>query len=162
MSPNLSEICFRERRLILANRSDSPLRLMGTIITALLAITMAIFPISMPRAAASTGHAHAAATAPHAHKVHDAKPHADHHHAVQASAICDDATAGAGCEHHPKSSYDQGDPTCCGGMGCHSFQVSTAPIVSSPAVAPIPLAVAGDEQVAGLVIGRLDRPPRTI
>ena len=53
------------------------MRLMGTIIVALLAFTMAIFPISVPQAAASAGHRHAATVgAGHAHAVLDG----DHDH----------------------------------------------------------------------------------
>jgi hypothetical protein len=133
---------------------------MGTIIVALLAFTMAIFPISMPRAAASTVHVHAAQAAKHAH---DDSAHSHHGKDARLGAPCHHGLGAApGCDRHDGASHGQDGSNCCGGMGCHSFQVSAAPIISSPVASPTPLAIAGDEQVAGIVAGRLDRPPRTV
>lgn len=133
---------------------------MGTIIIALLALTMAIFPISMPGAAASTGHSHAAPSS--GHTTHAGGHDANHEASAHASVTCHERVAGTGCADHAQGAHDQGDQTCCGGVSCHSFQVSTAPVVASPLASPVPVAIAGDEQVTGIVAGRLERPPRTV
>jgi hypothetical protein len=132
------------------------LRLMGTIIVALLAIIMAIFPISVPQAAASAGHRHAAtADAGHAHAVTDG----DHGHAHEMASHGIDLSASTD---HDEGSHDCSGPVCCSMGTCHAFQASVLPDLSSPAVATIPVALPGDEQVEGIVAGGLDKPPRTI
>ncbi len=136
------------------------MRLMGTIIVALLAFTMAIFPVSMPRAAASAGQVRTALAAGHAH---DASAHSHHGKDAWLTAACHHGLEAAlGCDRHDGASHGHDDSNCCGGLSCHSFQVSAAPIVSLTVASPTPLAIAGDEQVAGIVAGRLDRPPRTV
>jgi hypothetical protein len=123
------------------------LRLMGPIIAVVLAITMAIFPIPMPRAAAW-------------HGPQDAVMLGSHHTHDGASVSCDDASPVA-CGDHEHGTRDTG-PGCCGVGMCHAFQVSGAPDVHSPDACAVPMAIVGDEQVAGLVSGRLDRPPRSV
>lgn len=156
----LSNQGFREKYPNPTNRSVPPLRLMGTIIVALLAITMAIFPISVPQAAASAGHPHArVADAGHKH-VHEHAAvdgphgHADvaSHHDVMASAFGD----------HDQGSHDCAGPVCCSMGTCHAFQASVLPDLSSPAASTIPVALPGDEQVEGITAGGLDKPPRTV
>jgi len=159
MHGDLSEPHFRDTEPILTNGSDSPLRLLGTIVAALLAITMAIFPVGMPQAAASTGHSHAALAAGHSHAGGSA-PH--HDEAAGLQAVCHSSAVQSDCDRNPADPHDHGDANCCGGLGCHSFQVSSAPIISSPITSRILIAVAGDEQVSGIAPGRLDRPPRTM
>ena len=133
------------------------MRLMGIIIVALLAITMAIFPISMPQAAASMGPEHpVTADIGYAHATFDG---VHEHAAVMAS--CDDVVA-SGCSDHDPGPHDPAGPNCCGMGMCHAFQLSVTPILNSPALSFAPVAIAGDEQVASAVSGRIDRPPRTV
>ena len=136
---------------------------MGSLIAVLLAITMAVFPISMPWAAALQGHGHVwpvavlheDAAAPAATLEHAA----DHDHA--GIATYDPASVG-GCEEQESSSHHGANPACCGMSMCHAFQVSTAALVSSPYCSSAPMALARDEQVGGALPGRLDRPPRNV
>ena len=130
---------------------------MGTIIVALLAITMAIFPISVPQAAAWAGHQHAAMAGPgHEHAAVDG----DHEHAVELTSS-HDVTLGDSTDHHQGSKECSG-PVCCSMATCHAFQESAAPSVYSPTVSQAAMALAGDEQVGGITTGGLDRPPRTV
>lgn len=131
------------------------MRLAGAIVIALLATIMVILPISVPSAAASTGHAHHGVSAGHGHGG------GQHGETAEAPATCHDDSVGVGCGEHAGGSHGQGD-ACCGGVSCHSVQASAAPDVSSPVASAIPLVILGDEQVAGIVPGRLDRPPRTV
>lgn len=151
---------FRERQPILTNRSDSPLRLLGTLIVALLAFTMAIFPISMPQAAVSAGHQHAGvAGAGHKH-VHDhAAVDGTHDHADVASHA--DAVSSASGDHE-RGSQDCSGPVCCSMGTCHAFQDTAFPILFSPAASNFPVAMPTDEQVGGITRGGLDKPPRTV
>jgi ABC-type nickel/cobalt efflux system permease component RcnA len=160
MRPPLFMPLFHERQPILANRSDSPLRLMGTLIVALLAITMAIFPISMPRAAASAGHQHAVvAGAGHEH-VHDHATVDRAHDHADAASHADVVSSASG--DHDQDSHDCTGPVCCSMGTCHAFQDTAFPILSSPAVSHLPVAMPGDEQVGGITTGSLDKPPRTV
>jgi hypothetical protein len=138
------------------------LRLMDPIIAVLLAITMAIFPISMPRAAAFGEHGHAAAV----EIVHEdvavaADHHANHHDHADMVASCDLAAVGV-CGQPESNSHDGATSACCGIGFCHAFQPSVAPPVFSPYLSAVPMSLARDEQVEGAFLGRLDRPPRTV
>jgi hypothetical protein len=124
------------------------LRLMGPLIAVLLAVTMAIFPISIPRAAALSGHGHAAEFGTHTHD--EAGISRDH----ESPAPCGD--------HHGSGKHDVGSPGCCGMGVCHAFQVSAAPDLLSPQVTAASIVLSADEQVRGVTPGSLDRPPRTI
>ncbi|KLK90092.1 hypothetical protein AA309_27700 [Microvirga vignae] len=132
------------------------MRLVGTLIVALLAFTMAIFPISVPQAAASAGHPHAAtAGAGHTH----AALGGDHEHPDGVGSHGTDLGAAAD---HDQGSHDCSGPVCCSMGTCHAFQASVLPDLSSPAMSTIPVALPGDEQVEGITAGGLDRPPRTV
>jgi len=132
------------------------LRLMGTIIVALLAFTMAIFPISVPQAAASAGHPHAATVeAGHTHAACDG----DHEHLGEVGPHGTDLGAAAD---HGQGPQDCSGPVCCSMGTCHAFQASVLPDLSSPAASTIPVALPGDEQVEGITAGGLDKPPRTV
>ena len=132
------------------------MRLMGTIIVALLAFAMAIFPISVPQAAASAGHQHAATVgAGHAHVAVDG----DHEHPDKMGSHDTDLSASAD---HDQGSHDCSGPVCCSMGTCHAFQASVLPDLYSPASSAIPVALPGDEQVTGITAGGLDRPPRTV
>ncbi|WP_201860746.1 hypothetical protein [Microvirga soli] len=133
------------------------MRLMGTIIVALLAITMAIFPISGPQAAAQAAHRHAAvADTVHGH----AASEGDHEHA-DVTASCDASAWNVSADSHPDTQACVG-LICCSMGACHAFQVSAAPSLYSPAVSEASTALACDEQVEEITIGGLDRPPRTV
>jgi hypothetical protein len=130
---------------------------MSTIIVALLAITMAIFPISVPQAAASTGYQHAVMVgAGHQHSAVDG----DHEH-VDEMAPSANADLSASDNHH-QNPDDCSGPVCCSMSTCHAFQEAAAPTVYSPTITEAPMAMAGDEQVGGITTGGLDRPPRTV
>ncbi|WP_262029846.1 hypothetical protein [Microvirga sp. Mcv34] len=133
------------------------MRLMGTIIVALLAITMAIFPISGPQAAAQAAHRHAAAAA----DVHEhADSEGDHEHA-DTTASCDASAWTVAADTNPDT-QDCVGLICCSMGACHAFQASVAPSLYSPAVSEASTVLARDEQVEEITVGGLDRPPRTI
>ncbi|QRM34655.1 hypothetical protein [Microvirga sp. VF16] len=133
------------------------MRLMGTIIVALLALTMAILPISMSQAAAPAGHGPATAVnAGHEHAAVDG----DHEHA-DVLASCDD-TALSGFSDQDGDTQDCTGLICCSMGACHAFQGSAPPSLYSPAASQAPMVMAGDEQVGGITAGGLDRPPRTV
>lgn len=125
------------------------MRLMGTIIAVLLAIIMAVFPISMPQAAVSAGHQHGAM-------------HSGHGHGDRAAKVsCDNRTLVAG-ETGNQNSHDAGGQICCSMGSCHALQAGTVPTLHLPAPTVIPAATTGDEQVDDIIPGRLDRPPRAV
>lgn len=131
--------------------------LMRTIIAALLAVCMAIFPIAMPQAAALAGHSHQAVPVDHTHEKLNLE---------QASVHCEDAAVGvtSANEHGTASGdHDGGDgSSCCGTTACHPFQViSTLTIGARLPVIGV-VQVTRDHQVSGVFSGRLDRPPRTV
>ena len=133
------------------------MRLMGTIIVALLAITMAIFPVTVPQAAASAGHQHAIMIgAGHEHASVDG----EHEH-VDELVSSDGTTQRASTDHH-QSSKDCSGPVCCSMGTCHAVQVSAPTGVYSPTVSQASMIMAGDRQVGGLATGGPDRPPRTV
>jgi hypothetical protein len=137
------------------------LRLLGTIIVALLAITMAIFPISVPQAVASAAHQHAlVASIGHEH-AHEHAVDGDHEHTEVLASPSNDAALSASSD-HDQGSQDCTGVVCCSMGVCHAFQVSENPSLSSPAGALIPMAMAGDEQVGGITASGLDKPPRTV
>jgi hypothetical protein len=123
------------------------LRLMGPIIAVLLAITMAIFPISMPRAAAPGVHGHALTLETHTH---------------DGVGLSCDHGASVTCGDHESANHDADSPSCCGMTVCHAFQISAAPDVLTPCMRVTSVSVSGDEQVGGITPGGLDRPPRTV
>ncbi|WP_046867842.1 hypothetical protein [Microvirga massiliensis] len=124
--------------------------MMGRVIAVLLAITMAIFPISMPRAAMPGGHHHAAAL------------EGDHGTADGVSAMHHHVSDDGDCRDHFGGLHDGSGAPCCGMGACHAFEMAVAPDVSSPVTAAVPLAIVADGQVDGTIPGRLDRPPRTV
>jgi hypothetical protein len=128
---------------------------MGTIIVALLAITMAILPITVPPAAAPAGHGHAMTVdAGHDHAAGDA----EHEHVTASSG---DVVSTASSDHD--GGLQDCDGTICCSMGtCHAFQVSAVPSLYSPAISQAPMAMPGDEQIAGITVDGLERPPRTV
>ena len=130
------------------------MRLTSTIIAAFLALSMAIFPISMVRAAAVGGHNHAG--------IVESAEHGDHHGDI-ASADADCALVAS--SHHHTTPPDDGSssaPSCCGMGACHAFQMSSATGMSTPAAVAHLLHAPGDEQVTGAFLGRIDRPPRPV
>ena len=133
------------------------MRLMGTIIVALLAITMAILPISGPQGAAQAAHQHAAvATTGHAHADADG----DHSHADPQVSSDTEALGISG--DHDSDARDCTGVMCCSMGTCHAFQITAPPYLYSPAVSQVSMAMTRDEQVEEITIGGLDRPPRTI
>lgn len=130
------------------------MRLTSTIIAVFLALSMAIFPISMVRATAMGGHSHAATAQ---------VEYGDHHaHVASSDADCPSLTNvddhGVPAEN---ASHESG-PSCCGMGACHVFQMSAAPSVFTPAGSAHVLHALEDEQVSGAFSVRIDRPPRTV
>lgn len=125
---------------------------MRTILAALLAVCMAVFPVAMPQAAALSGHSHASAA--HTHEALDGSAHVD------ASALHDDRIV----QHEHAASHDEeeGGSSCCGTTACHAFQVSSLPALGVRLSLIGVVQVACDHQVPGIFSGRLDRPPRTV
>lgn len=129
---------------------------MRSVVAALLAVSMAIFPISIPQAAAvgspEVGHHHAATAE---------APHGRAHASVDCKNVSVDGVTIAGeCSPQQRADYATGQDCC--NMVCHFFQLSAAPAVAVPVGALVTLAMVGDEQVSGPSPSRLDRPPRTV
>lgn len=123
------------------------MRPMAPIIAVLLAITMAIFPIAMPRAAASADHRSTVTLD-------------THHSHGEADVSC--ARASVTCGDHEGDGHEASGSGCCGMSVCHAFQVSAAPAILCRHVTMTSVTVARDEQVGGVTPGGLDKPPRTI
>jgi hypothetical protein len=127
---------------------------------------MAIFPISVPQAAASTGHVHAAMAAGHPHAVTARAGHTraafdgDHGH-VHEPATSHDIALEASAD-HGQDPHECSGPVCCSMGTCHAFQAIALPDLFSPAASIVPMAFPGDEQVEGITAGGLDKPPRTV
>lgn len=154
---SLSNPNFRDTYPLSTTRSFSSLRLMGTIIVALLAITMAIFPISMPQAVAHAAHQHVTRVGTgHEHGVAE---RGHQHPDLQASH--DAAAVGLSGSHDPDT-QDCTGVVCCSMGACHAFQDTAPPSLFSPAVSEISIALTRDEQVEEVIVGGLDRPPRTV
>jgi hypothetical protein len=128
---------------------------MGTIIVALLAITMAILPISVPQAAMAAAHGHATVVdTGHEHAAVDG----DHEHTdVPASSA-----AFADLSDHDGGAEDCTGPICCSMATCHAIQVGAPPSVYSPNSSQASMAMTRDEQVEGIPTAGPDRPPRTV
>jgi ABC-type nickel/cobalt efflux system permease component RcnA len=153
----LSNPNFHDRYLTPTNRSSPLLRLMGTIIVALLAITMAILPISGPQGAAQAAHQHAVVTtAGHAHGEADG----NHSHADLQVSL-DTGTLGISGD-HDSDTHDCTGVICCSMGTCHAFQITAPAYLYAPAVSQVSMVMTRDEQVEDIIIGGLDRPPRTI
>jgi len=45
---------------------------------------------------------------------------------------------------------------------CHAFQITAPAYLYAPAVSQVSMVMTRDEQVEDIIIGGLDRPPRTI
>jgi hypothetical protein len=128
------------------------LRLTSTIIAVVLALSMAIFPISGARSAAAMSNHH--------HHDHGAVAHHAPDHTLATDHAPDQvATATDDCSGHKSRS---GKQTGCCDMGvCHAF--TAAPWATSADMASLVETVGdyGDEQVRGELSVRIDRPPRT-
>jgi hypothetical protein len=134
---------------------------MSLIMAALLAITMAIVPIATSRAAAP-GVLPAVAVSstsqmPGSHE-HAAQGHG-HGDASLAHGV---AVAQPDCDGHEPASHHADGADCCSMGACHALQVSLIAGVFSPARTATALGAVGDEQVGGIVVGQLDRPPRSL
>ena len=133
------------------------MRLMGTIIVALLAITMAILPISGPQGAAQVAHQHAAVTTTgHTHGEMDG----NHSHADLQVSFDTGALGISG--DHDSDTHGCTGVICCSMGTCHAFQIAAPSYLYSPTVSQVSMVMTRDEQVEGITIGGLDRPPRTI
>ncbi|MFC4171584.1 hypothetical protein ACFOYU_05875 [Microvirga sp. GCM10011540] len=137
------------------------MRLIGLIIAALLVVAAGVLVISAPQAVASGGQIiqlFATDTDAHGSQVH---AEMDHAHGVRSAAL----------DHHASTQEDCGDPAsgnhgragadCCGMGACHAVQALAAPTLHSPSTSAAIIVLVGDEQVAGITPGGLDRPPRT-
>ena len=133
------------------------MRLLSTILAVFLAVSMAILPISMPRAAdLNGGHHDLLVGVTHSHSTADSHLH-------DISAECEPATItqAAGCASHNQASHDPAGSSCCN-MSCHAFQVSTAPSLFERVSTGRAVNSTTDQQVVGVIASRIDRPPRTV
>jgi hypothetical protein len=121
-------------------------------IVAILALALAVFPLSGARAVAHGGHQlERAATAQQSH---------------QAEVDSHDASVEMASDAHDCSSKEQGKPHpatgCCDMGACHALAFVGSPIAAAPAPFGSSIVALGDEQVRGEFSFRLDRPPRTV
>jgi hypothetical protein len=129
---------------------------MGTILVAVLAMTIAAFAVAMPRASH-----HETEMAQH---IHAGVGDHDHDHAgvAQFFVASENISNSKACNDHTSAPFDQDDQGCCSMGACHAFQVSEQSTLHMPAFAAVPMVAAGDEQVTNVVPGPLDRPPRNV
>lgn len=142
---------------MLSKQERSALRVINTIVAIFLALSVAVFPLSMAHAAALAGHHEATAQA-------DVRIEADHDHFHQAASSCaEDAnvTVADDCASHQGASGPRGGASCCN-LVCHAFEASAAPAVFTPLRLARAVHLRAEEQVAGGFAGRIDRPPRTV
>ena len=129
------------------------MQLVRPILAALLALSLAIFPISGMGSAVLASHAHHHHGAATAH-THDHATVADHDGADELASAADD------CAGHEAS---HGKETGCCGMGaCHAFTVAALVGFTYSALPMGSIANRGDEQVRGELSARIERPPRTV
>lgn len=121
------------------------MRLVGTILALLFALSLAIAPISGARAAAMHDHHHGAAA---------------HHDHAAAPAAADPAHAGDDCAGHeaPLSKH----AGCCDMGACHPFTIVPLATFAYGASLMGSIAERRDDQVRGERSGRIDRPPRPV
>ena len=130
------------------------------IVAALVAVAMAMFPITGPRLATAApfagGHHHVGSQA--------VQMHGAHVHGTTVAAPClgdavDEAIPASA--HASTDASDTAGQSCCN-MACHFVALSVAPCWSAPALMPATVSAARDDQVRGVFSGRIERPPRTI
>lgn len=131
--------------------------LMRAVVAVLVVLSMVIFPVSMVPAGVGAHHGGVAAGLhDHPHQLSEAGPACD----AGATGLSS-PDQGSACHRH-QAAGGQGDAGCCGGIACHSVQLSGAPLLFAPARRPLGLAAVGEEQLASALPDRLDRPPRTV
>lgn len=132
------------------------MRLMGVIIAVLLAAAAGIATIPGPHAAVSgVWSAVSASVEGHGDHVH---PDADVSHDNQSH---EHASARTDCE-RPISGAPQGTADCCAMSACHAIQAFAAPVIHTPFGSAVSVAVEADKQVEEIILGDLDKPPRTV
>jgi hypothetical protein len=122
-------------------------------IVAVLAIALAVFPVSGAR--------------PIAHAGHQPELGATAHHSQHADAASHDASVEMAFDAHDCSSKEhhgtQHPATGCCDMGaCHALAFVASIVVAGPAPFGSSIVVRRHEQVRGEFSFRLDRPPRTV
>jgi hypothetical protein len=133
---------------------------MGFIIAVLLAITAGILVISTPHAAAPGGQiALVAAVDGHIHAAHSHEATVrdgesmGHDHA---------STWKEGCGGSSQGTHSSGGTDCCNMSACHAFEAVAAFLLHTSCAPGVVVAAVGDEQVEGVFLEGLDRPPRTV
>lgn len=137
------------------------MRLIGLIIAALLAVAAGVLVISAPQAVASGGRILlSSAMDQHTDVGH---VHADtaHEHGVS-SPVHDHASAKKDCGDPASGNHGGAGADCCNMGACHAVQALAAPMLHGPCASAAGIVLTGDEQVAGITLGGLDRPPRTV
>jgi hypothetical protein len=133
-----------------------------TILVAILALCLAVFPAGMSRASApmpetvaeaSHQHVHAPGAAAHDHDgAHEAAvAKGGHSHSAMAGADHD-------CSGHGKDGKHCAS-TCCG-LGCHAFQIVFEPALAAQHSYLIQRTATHDDQVGGGLPFSIERPPR--
>jgi len=135
------------------------LRLLGLTIAVLLAVTAGILVVSTPHAASLGERLASVATL----LGHD---HAAHSHervvgSEQASAHAHDS-ARNDCSDPASGDHSSGGPDCCNMSACHAVHTLTAPMLHVPCASAVAVPLLCDEQVEGIALGGLDKPPRTV
>jgi hypothetical protein len=127
-------------------------RLIGKLIAAILAVAVAVFPLTVAQARMPASHAaeHHARGAGHA-----AVKHAPGHHAHHGIAAARDAAVTADTAAKGESRHDKG---CC--AACHAIDALTLLGIEPPCAPHALLHLAGDPQRPGEPPSGIERPPR--
>lgn len=136
-----------------------PLHLTRTILVAMIAICLAVFPVGMSRASASMSVPVPVAATGHSHPAGSGATH-KHEHASAAASVQDQAQSSGDCAGHGKSGKDC--PSACCGFGCHVFSVVLDVVLWAPLGRPIQLTTGNDEQVENGQPLFIERPPRSV
>lgn len=123
------------------------MRLVSTVMAALLALSLAVFPISGARSVATIGH----------HHQHSAKGSVGDHSSILHDSA-DDLTSANDCSGHKAPQGKQGG--CCDMGSCHAFTAVPFALTGFPLLLMGSIAD-GDEQVRGDLSSHIERPPRT-
>jgi hypothetical protein len=128
-------------------------RLIDKLVVAILAVAVAVFPLTVAQARMPSSHAgeHQAlhSGAGHAHGYHA-------HHSVAADAMAPDMATAAGPTAKGEPHHDK---ACC--AACHAIDALTLASMEPPCANHALLRPAGDPQLPGEPPSGIERPPRT-
>jgi hypothetical protein len=129
--------------------------LIGKLVAAVLAVAVAVFPLTVAQARMPSPHAgehHAHGTGYAAIK----QAHGHHaHHGIAADAVAPDMAVAADTTAKGEPHHDKG---CC--VACHAIDALTLASIEPPCAAHALLHLAGDPQLPGEPPSGIERPPR--